>query len=297
MVRFLILSAVLFLSLGCSTNNRKVDFDYIKVIYSGYGNSGYTYFEPIRDSLICQMIYADDNLSHETLEGRIANSKLLDTFIHTIRTLKQYKHGSIIMPVSDGTFYCGPSLYTEFKDKKGIHFYSYVFGINDTLDHFIHFYENLQTLSWDKQKVKNELVDLNSEKKSANSKMLPTFKKGTFYTALPCGNGIDATKLYGSWRSVSDSISRTKDGYVKLTIQKNGVCIFKRILNDSTQDSHLGKVSLNNKNNSLVFTEYGKEYHYTIMQLCDNCLQYRSEDELKTIRFDRIHENKEDSQK
>jgi hypothetical protein len=297
MIRFLIISAVLLLSLGCFRNNREVDFDYIKVIYSGYGNSGYAYFEPAKDSLIYQMTYAEDTHAHQTLEGRIANSKFLDTFIHAIRTLKQYKDGSISIPISDESFYCGPSIYTEFKDEKGIHFYTYIVGINDTLDQFFHFYENLQNLPWEKRRVKNELVNLPSEKKSANSKMLPTFEKGTFYTALPCGNGIDATKLYGSWRSVSDSLFRTKDGYVKLTIQKNGVCIFKRMFNDSAQYSHVGNVSLNRKNNSLVFTEYGRDYRYTITQLCDNCLQYRSEDELKIIRFDRLHETKEVSPK
>ena len=82
MIRFLIFSILLLLLAGCAQSNRKVDFEYIKVIYSGYGNSGYAYFDPIKDSLICQMTYAEDTLTHKTLKGRIANSRLLDTFIN-----------------------------------------------------------------------------------------------------------------------------------------------------------------------------------------------------------------------
>jgi hypothetical protein len=292
MIRFLIFSILLLLLAGCAQSNRKVDFEYIKVIYSGYGNSGYAYFDPIKDSLICQMTYAEDTLTHKTLKGRIANSRLLDTFINTVRTLKQFKNGSITMQLDEGDFYCGPSIYTEFKDAQGIHFYSYDLEINDTLDQFIHFTENLQRLNWSLRESKNELVNFEGELKSANSKMLSTFKKGTFYFALSCSTGIDFTKLYGSWRFVSDSVSRTKNEYRKLTIKKNGTCIFERMLQDSVLKRFVGKVSLNTADSSLVFSEYDKEYRYILTQLCDNCLQYRSENEHRIIRLDRTDETK-----
>ncbi len=289
MIRFLIFSTLLLLLVGCAQPNRKVDFEYIKVIYSGNGSGldGYAYFDPVKDSLICQMTFTQNSVSHKTLNGRIANSNLLDTFINTVRTLKQFKNGSITMPMNEGDFYCGPSIYTEFKDAQGIHFYSYDLEINDTLDQFIHFIENLQGLNWSLRESKNELVNFEGELKSANSKILSTFKKGTFYFALPCSTGIDFTKLYGSWRFVSDSVSKTKNEYSKLTIKKNGTCIFERMLQDSVLKRFFGKVSLNTVDSSLVFTEYDKEYRYIITQLCDNCLQYRSENEHRIIRLDR----------
>lgn len=292
MARYLLLPALLVLLSGCARTNRKVDFEYIKVIYSGYGNTGYAYFNPVKDSLICQMTYAEDTLTHKTLKGRIADSHLLDTFINTVRTLKQFKKGDIPMPMNEGEFYCGATIYTEFKDQQGIHFYSYALDINDTLNQFIHFFENLQSLKWKKRRVKPELVDFKSELKSANTNMISTFKKADFYFALPCSTGIDTTKLYGSWRFVKDSISSNNKSHVKLTIQKKGACIFERILYDSVLERNVGKVSLNTPDSSLVFTEYGKEYRYKLIQLCANCLQYRTEKTGTNIRLDRLPEIK-----
>ncbi len=292
MIRFLVFSILLLLLAGCAQSNGKVDFEYIKVIYSGYGNYGYAYFDPVKDSLVYQITYAENTLTHKTLKGRIANSHLLDIFINTVRTLKQFKNGSITMPLDEGDFYCGPSIYTEFKDKQGVHFYSYVLDINDTLDQFVHFYENLQNLKWKKRKVKSELVDFKREIKSANTKMLSTFKTRTFYFALSCSTGIDFTKLYGSWRFVSDSVSRTKDEHSKLTIKNNGTCIFERMLQDSILKRFVGKVSLNTADSSLVFTENGKKYRYKLTQLCANCLQYQTEKTGAIIRLDRLPETK-----
>lgn len=194
--------------------------------------------------------------------------------------------------MNEGDFYCGPSIYTEFKDAQGIHFYSFDLEINDTLDQFIHFIENLQRLNWSLRESKNELVNFEGELKSANSKMLSTFKKGTFYFALPCSTGIDFTKLNGSWRFVADSISRAKDEYSKLTIRKNGTCIFERMLQDSVLKRDHGMVSLNTADSSLVFTENGKKYRYKLTQLCANCLQYQTEKTGTIIRLDRLPETK-----
>lgn len=55
MIRFLVFSILLLLLAGCAQSNRKVDFEYIKVIYSGYGNYGYAYFDPVKDSLVYQI--------------------------------------------------------------------------------------------------------------------------------------------------------------------------------------------------------------------------------------------------
>lgn len=292
MIRLFNIWVLLFLCIGCSKNNRKLNFEYIKIIYSGYGHTSYTYYDPVKDSIIYQVPYKDDTLAHKTMAGRIGNSALLDTFVNIIQMLKHYKNGGIPVQVKDGSFYCGPVLYTEFKDELGVHFYSYSIGINDTLDQFVNFYENLQRSKWKKKRVKNELVDINGELESANQYVLSTRNKDDFYSLLPCGNGIDVTKLYGSWRSVRDSFDSKLDNYTKLTIKNNGTCLFKRVVNDTVAGISVGKVSINNKNGTIVFTEDGKEYPYTLTQLCDNCLQYRTENDPRIIRFDRFYEPK-----
>jgi hypothetical protein len=49
---------------------------------------------------------------------------------------------------------------------------------------------------------------------------------------------------------------------------------------------------MDNKNNTIVFTENGKEYLYKLIQLCNNCLQYKNENDSNIIRFDRLFESK-----
>ncbi len=292
MKRFFSIWTLIFLCIGCAKNNRKVNFEYVKIFYSGYGYTSYTFFEPLKDSLIYQIPYKNDTLVHKTMAGKIGNTALLDTFINTIQTLKQYENGSIPLLVDDQSFYCGPTLYTEYKDERGVHFFTYTFDTNDTLDQFITFYENLQHLKWKKTKEKNELIDINGELKSANHNMRLTLNEGAFYKLLSCSNGIDPAKLYGSWRSVRDSFNTKQNSYIKLTIKKNGVCLFKRIVKDTIQESHTGKVTMDNKNNTIVFTENGKEYVYKLIQLCNNCLQYKNENDPKIIRWDRLFESK-----
>jgi hypothetical protein len=290
MTRLFYLLLFIFLYFGCAQNNRHANFEYIKIIYSGYGHDSYCYYDPENDSLIYQVPYNDNTVAHKTMAGSLGNSPLLDTFINTIQTLKQYKNGSIPLLVDDESFYCGPTLYTEFKDERGVHFYTYTFAADDTLDQFISFYENLQQLKWNKKRVKNELVDIKQELNTANQYMLSTRNKNDFYSFLPCDSGIDATKLYGSWRSIRDSFNTKLHSYIKLTIEKNGDCFFKRIVNDTVAESHFGKVSIDTKNHSIMFIEDGKKYHYRLIQLCNNCLQYRTQDDPKTIRFDRFDE-------
>jgi hypothetical protein len=285
--------------LGCtSDHNERADFSYFKVVTSGsadsitafnkgLGTGSYVYYDPIKDSLIFQYQYASDPVQYKTFFSRLGRGAYVDTIANTIKALRKYKHGLLPFRVSEGSTYCGPVLYVEFKDHQGFHYYNFILtGDNDTLEQFGSFYENLPTLPLNKHQVSNNLIKRDSEMVAVVKNFGLYDKIEVPYIPLPCDSGIDMTKLYGTWRAVDEYYKR-KNNYHVLTINKEGLSSMEEIREGKTIKCHSGKILVNERDKTITFLDNEKVHKFIIVKLSQNCLVYKNENGIYVERYDR----------
>jgi hypothetical protein len=234
MKRKITIFPILFALFSCSTNSYYSKEIYIKVIIpgdaltpnaynKGMGVKYYSYFNFSTDSLVYlypEYREIDDQLSYVNhgFQGKLDNSNFRDTLIQLIHALDRRNVGSVSI-IEEGSRYCGWEYYVEYKVGTDLKYYCVTAGVNDTLDRFFDFFQNLQNYDWRKVPVDPQIVNIDKE-------VVAAFKRYGSYDSLEipypfplCDSEIDFTKLVGRWRTVgNDHRSTRRDWFYSYTL-------------------------------------------------------------------------------
>lgn len=293
------------LLLGCATKRLDNDIIYIKALTAqeadsitsynkGLGLDSYFYYEPKKDSVVLQFSEPSNPQRYKTYVGTFNNDYYLDTLLNLIEKLKRHPDGFLPDTTPIGSVnYCGPALYVEYKDSKGIHNYGFTLvDGNDTLDRFYNFYNNLLNLRWENKVINNKLINAESEIVEALKRVGVYEEIDEPYFPPSCEAGISFTKIYGQWRQVGNDLRDEKmSSYYKLTINKDGTACTNKIENGlQTNYGACGKFMIDKKNEMIEFTVNWGSYTYELAKLTDNCLEfsYISEGKKKSVRYNRL---------
>lgn len=282
--------------IGCSNNHHH--YNYIKILTitktdsvtdlnKGLKTENFLYYSPESDYAIFRFARPAEPETYHTYTGHFRKKEFADTIASLVSLLKHNKE--VFVPVSLDTngMYCGPLFYVEYSDSTGLHYNKFIIDRNDTLDNFCDFFYRLEELSWHKELVNNTTVDETGE----IVKML----KGTGsyekivkpYVPLPCEKRIEPDKLYGSWRTIGDEFMDTSYKYDIYKIDKSGLLTIFKVENGKTTQEVVVKIK--SVKGNLIETEYKQKITILeIINLTDNCFEFRFEQKKRNLRLDRL---------
>jgi hypothetical protein len=278
-----------------------LDIAYIKVLTEGSADSltaynkglglhNYLYYEPQKDSAVLRFIKNWEPEEYKTYIGHFNNESYKDTLLTLVSLLRNYSNGHLPNQdlVSGTVSYCGASFYVEFKDREGVHNYSF-YTVNDTLSQFDNFFHRLVSLPWKRQVFKDTIVD--GEKEIVNA------VKGTGrydsietpYIPTPCHAGIDVSKIYGSWKTNwYESPRENQTNYYKSTISKDGGYVFEKIKDGIAKTIYTGKMSINLNDSTFTIKTQKEKYKWHIVSISDSCFEFWTNDAKKINRLNRM---------
>jgi hypothetical protein len=208
--------------------------------------------------------------------------------LNLVSLLRNYNNGHLPNQDLGTSTYCGASFYVEFKDREGVHNYSF-YTLNDTLIQFGEFFHRLVSLPWERQTFKDTIV--NGEREMVNAaKGTGRFDSiETPYITAPCHAGIDVSKIYGSWKTNwYDSPRENQTNYYKATVSRDGVYIFEKIKDGIAKSIYTGKMSINLKDSSFTIKTSKETYKWHIVSISDKCFEFWTSDAKKINRLDRM---------
>jgi hypothetical protein len=284
--------------LGCSTKDRVDDIIYIKMLTEGSADSitvynkgvtlhNFLYYEPQKDSVVYRFIQKADPLQYKTYVGRFENSQYMDTILNLVSFLRDYRNGHLPPPKYDDPMYCGATFYVEFKDQKGIHYKTFITE-GDTLSQFSDFFHRLESLPWQRKVVGNNI--LNEDREIVDvMKGVGTYNEiETPYIPLPCEKGIKLELLYGKWKTIGGQHENANISYWTNSIDKGGSWKIERINKGISKPGYVGNIiSIDNDFSIKVKSKHGIAA-LKILNLTENCLEYRNESNGNIWRLDRM---------
>ena len=284
MKRYLVIVVIVILQSGCLSQENENDFSYIKVFIFNSADSltaynkdlgivSYMYYDLKIDSIIYKDAIAFEPSRYETYVGHLNNKQYVDTIRSLVRVLSRHKNGVLPDSVSSDAVYCGPEFFVEYHDTKGEHYHVFILVGNDTLNQFSGFYSRLPSLPWQKKIVNNNLVNSDNEVVAAMRKLDLYDQLETPYIPLPCGVGIDKTKIVGEWRFIGGTNKKTNT-YSKLTFRQNGLYVWEKVRESKSTERGRGRYKMNSRTNTLIINTGNKELRYKVLTLTRTCLRY-----------------------
>jgi len=285
-----------FILLGCSNNSS--EYNYLKILSIAKTDSitelnkgltlyNYLYYKPENDSAIFRFVQSTDPEIYNTYKGSFRKKEYADTLAMLISLLKHHKNGVLPISIDTGAVYCGPELLVEYLDSKGLHYHSFTLGENDTLSFLSDFFHGLENLPWEKEIINNKQVDETNEVVNVlkglgiyDSIVMP-------YIPLPCKTGIDIDKLNGSWRTIGDKYNDATFNYWINRIDSSGNWIIDRVIEGKTTRQYIGKVK-SIKDYKIKIESESKLTTLEILNLTDNCFEYRHTESKHVWRLDRM---------
>lgn len=291
-----IISLILFVS-ACSTKAKK--YNYIKIISvekadsindynKGLAVGTYFYYNPQSDSTLLRSLRDRDSFTIITYTGRLGNQKYVDTLDMLLTLLlREVKEPKAKRHCFQPTDYCNPYYYVEYNDSKGSHFIPFPTRESDTLYNFMRFLYRLPVSSWGKTLIENNTIDQTEE-------LVKMFKGlGIYdsivkiYSPLPCIKGINMKKLYGSWRTIGDEHNDHTLKYTINQIDSTGNWTMYRIDRKERELRYSAKI-VSIKGHIIKLKGDAGPASLQILNLTDNCLEYRVGKTNNTWRFDRM---------
>lgn len=298
MKHHIVISLLLLSFLGCSTKDRVTDLIYIKVLTERSADSvtaynkgatlhNFFYYEPHKDSVVYRFIQNVDPLQYRTYVGRFNNRKYLDTISTLVTFLRGYRDGPLPKPTYDAPMYCGATFYVEFKDSQGVHFKTFITD-NDTLNQFSDFFHQFESLPWPRKVIDNKILNEDQEIVEVMKGVGTYYEIDDPYIPLPCERGIQMELLNGTWRAISGKYDNVNSAYWKNTVDKAGNWKIEKISNGISKLVYTGKIISIDKNYvAKVKSKHGVAT-FKILNLSQNCFEYRHESSGDIWRLDRI---------
>lgn len=283
-MKFYIFLFPLIVAFSCSTRKDYSDVEYVKIysIYNtdsvndynkGLGIYWFLKYNFKNDSVISRYAQDRDIDVFKTYAGRFNNNAYIDTLYEAVKFLRKFPEGEIQLGDSTAT-YCGPILNMEFKDDKGVHYYT--FGTLDTPLINVHsFFSNVNELNWEKRLVNNNIVD--SDKEAVNTAINLGYynKREVPYVPITCDDGIDMNKIYGEWRSTGNKENReTVNTYTKETFTKNGKYYYEKIKSDTSIYLFSAKFTVDYQNKMIVLDNNISLKKLRVVKLTDECFEF-----------------------
>jgi hypothetical protein len=282
--------------LGCTNNSEK--YNYIKILSISKADTitdlnkglklyNFLYYNPNTDSAIFRFVQSVDPDIFNTYTGQFEKKEYADTLAMLVSLLKHHKNGYLPYSIDSNSTYCGPELYVEYSDSKGKHYNVFILDDNDALSILSDFFHRLEELPWEKVKISNESVD--------ETNIVVNFLKGlgTYdsivkpYVALPCKTGVELDKLNGSWRTIGDKYNDATFNYWINKIDSAGTWTINRVTEGKTTQNYIGKIKSIKNNEIKVESENGLAT-LEILNLTENCFEYRHKQSKQIWRLDRI---------
>ncbi len=289
---------IIFVSglLGCSNNSG--EYEYIKILSicktdtvtnlnKGLKLYNYLYYNPGNDSAAFRFVQSTDPEIFNTYSGFFRKKEYADTLALLISLLKHHKNGFLPQMIEGDASYDGPHLYVEYSDSKGKHYNGFIIDDNDTLSILSHFFHRLEKLPWEKVKINNKKIDETIEVVNVLKGIGRYDSIVKPYVQLPCRTGIELDKLYGSWRTIGDKNNDATFNYLITKIDSTGTWIVDGVNNGKTDRKYTGKIKSIKNYKIQVESEYGLTT-LEILNLTDNCFEYRHKDSKHAWRLDRM---------
>lgn len=295
--------------LSCQKSS-SAEFEYIKVLTvhqvsqitpfnKGYKLDDYFLFDAMNERAklrVSEWSYLDFNDYYPAdpdttiyYQGSFENAPYVDTLNMLIKVLKRDKDGPISIPESlEGSTYCGPTFFTEFKDHSGIHFHEISMHNNDTLHMFEKFFYRLRDRSnWSPKVVSGSFLNDSVE-------MVRVLTGSGFYQQLPtpfippkCDSSVDFTTLYGKWRTVGD---RHTGIYWLISISGSGNWFIDKMYTDSSRRIYDGKIiSTNSKDQFIRLRSKGGVAKLEFVILNSTCMKFRVNPEGRLNEYYRVN--------
>ncbi len=302
-MRWLFYLLIFIAFVGCKAKQSLADVEYVKVLSfgraetitaynKGLGLYAYAFFQPKNDSLVKRVVTDINENAYVTWSGKLGNPAYTDTINRLLAALKKYPNPITFDTTYTGDTYCGPELYVEYKDKKGIHYYDFILNHDDTLNQFCHFFNRLEALPWPKRVVDNKVVNVDEEAVTAVKRLGFYEKREAPYIPLVCEGGIAKSKIYGVWRQIGIYPESHMERFIKLTINKNGTWIVEKIREGKTMSRREGRFTLSPKENTFVMKFDGGKEKSSIIKLSDNCFECKTIGRDYSVRYDRLIDQK-----
>jgi hypothetical protein len=283
---------------ACQPKSRKLEVSYFKVLNTGYADSitpynkgislgDYVYYDAENDSLICRYLANGNSGRYNAFTSNLSPIWLDDVY-NAIGFLKQNPSGLLPVPHED-YLYCGPTLYVEFEDAKGIHYYAVQMGINEALDRFIKLFFELRNLAPHRTAVEASFRDGESEAVEAWSN-LGKYQERKIYIPLPCKKGVARSKIPGVWRLVS-KYDADINTYSTLTITTDGKYHFGENYDEITKIYETGTIIVHTKDNRFDLKTPTRIESFVILNLSENCFEYTNDDGSRHFRYDRVFDS------
>jgi hypothetical protein len=282
--------------LSCSNNSG--GYDYIKILSISKADTvtelnkglklyNYLYYKPESDSAVLRFVQSVDPEFFNTYSGFLRKKEYADTLALLISLLKHHKDGFVPYSVDSTSTYCGPELYVEYSDSKGKHYNAFILDGNDTLSILSDFFHRLENLPWKKVKINNKRIDETEEVVNVLKGIGSYESIVKPYVPLPCKKGIELNKLYGSWRTIGDKYNDATFNYWINEINNTGNWIIDEVYNGKTERKYRGKIKSIKNHEIQVNSEHGL-ITLEILNLTDNCFEYRLKKSKQVWRLDRI---------
>lgn len=290
---------IFFLFTVTSCSVKKNNFFYFKalsleasdsatVFNKGLTSYRYIFYDPVSDSLTYKKLINAVPLQYkyETYAGLLNNADMLDTIRNVMKSLEKYKSGVIDDTTNNDDMSSWPTLYIEYKDDEGVHYYKLLDNVNDTIGNFSWWLFRLEHLKWEKQIVNNNLVNNDAEAVQALKQLGEYDKLEMPYISLPCNSEINFDYLVGKWRSANSSMHV----YDILTILKNGNYSIQTIGKKHQSKPFFEKLITNKKDNRFTMINGERAIDYHIVMLSKNCFEYKDTHNTETKRWYRLPE-------
>lgn len=290
---------VFILLLGLTNCKKKPrDYNYIKVltitktdsitdVNKGLKTENFLYYDPENDYAIVRLFHSANPDVYHTYKGHFKNKKYADSVAVLVSFLRK-RNEVHISPIPDSNaWYHGPYLYVEYSDSTGLHYKHFIGDAYDTLDYFCFFFYNLEKLPWKKELVDNSYVNETEEV----VKMLKAI--GSYdrivkpYIPLPCKKGIEIDKLYGRWRTIGHDRMDTGYKYDVYKIDPSGI-ISVQSFNYNEKSHEDVSVIKSIKNNEIILEYKNKLFTLEILNLCENCFEFRQKPYKQSIVLNRM---------
>lgn len=225
----------IYICSGCSDKQQKPDIEYIKVmtlcdadsvtIYNkGLDAETWARYEPQTNSLIYMTREGLDTAHHEAFITYLYGTAYKDSFLNVVKALQKYKEGNII----DTTLLdCTQPVYVEYKMNNKVYYHYYQQG-DDTLLEFKSFFSSLFMRPIKKDFFDDRSINYQSEAVNAMKNVGDYQKMADPYIPISCADGLDKSKIYGTWRSVHKNFNY-KDTFTRMTITLKDSCFFEHI--------------------------------------------------------------------
>lgn len=281
---------VVSLLFSCSIERlKKEDIDYVKIIINGYAkkanayNKGlgayyYSYFDLNKDSALYMYPQFSNNIevseyTNFAFQGKLKNARYQDTLLQLVQALS-WRPVGVLNNTPEGAIYCGWTCYIEFQVGEKIKYYEVTAGISDTIDRAFEFFMRLEHYPWQKNFINSNIIDLDKEVVTQDSRFGTYAKRKIPYLFPECGNGIDFQKLEGTWRVVGKNSKETStDRFYcyKLTPDKKFVII--KYVKGEIQNIVSGTYYLSEHEKKVFFTNtLGDKMKWSVGRLTDSCL-------------------------